>query len=133
MFRICLSLLMLAVPSSGLGQAAATQPQSTTPQRLDVRTSVIAISASTRGRLLFWIVVPGGPREGRAFTIAPDMESPWGGSAVLGLLMTSYQTTRIVRIFYVPSTEPNGVGLIVRVDAGDNRYPPANPPAGPRP
>jgi hypothetical protein len=118
MRRFLVPSLLLSFSVTALAQApqSQTQIQAPRPERQHIDAWVESVSASTAGRLLFWVRVPGGPPEGRPFTINPDMESPWGGSGVMGLLMTSYQLQRAIRIFYIPSAQPDGVGEIVRVD-----------------
>jgi hypothetical protein len=118
MRSLLLPLVLIAMAGNTSAQAplAQAQPPAARPTPQEVVTNVTAISATTAGRLWFWVRVPGGPPEGQRFRIRPDRESPYGASAVLGLLMTSYQTTRLVRIFYIPPAEPGGVGEIVGVD-----------------
>jgi hypothetical protein len=116
MRHIIVPLLVFLAAESASGQTPEGQAAASAaaPQRVD--TSVLAVSAHTNGRLRFWIRVPGSPATGDQFRIDPDVENPWGGSGVMGLLMASYQTKRPVRIYYRPSTDPRYVGEIVRVD-----------------
>jgi hypothetical protein len=125
--RFLLSLLLLA-SSGGAAQAPPpAQPQNTTPAPLRIDTAVRSISASTGGRLRFGIVLPGS-RALQEFGIHPNMDNAWGASGVMGLLMASYQTNQAVRIFYRPSTDPQYIGEIVRVDALDKFAAQVNPP-----
>jgi hypothetical protein len=118
MRNILLSLALVSLSSASLAQPpVSTQQRMAQRPAQQVDSAVLAVSASTWGnRFLFWITVPGAPPEGRAFRIRPDRESPWGGSGVMALLMASYQTRVPVRIFYIASSEPEGVGEITRVD-----------------
>jgi len=109
--------IAVAAESAGAQTSSAPTPTQTAPAPLQVDTWVLSVSASPAGRLRFWIRTPGAPPEGLPFIIRPDVDFPWGGSGVMGLLMASYQTKRPVRIFYHPAPDPSKVGEIVRVDA----------------